>query len=154
MPKKHVIELSPEERKQLNVIVSKGRVLAQKRCHAQILLKADEGPEGPALNDEEVACAIDVSVRTVERVRRRLVEHGLDDALTRRSNPHGSQARRKLDGEGEARLTQIACGQAPEGRERWTVRLLADRLIELEIVDSISRETVRQTLKKTRSSRG
>ena len=154
MPKKYMIELSVDERKKLNAIVSKGRVLAQKRTHAQILLKADEGPEGPALTDAIIAHAMDVSVRTVERVRQRLVEHGLDDALRRRINPHGSRVRRKLDGKGEAHLTQIACSEPPEGRERWTMRLLADRLVKLEIVDSISRETVRRTIKKTKLSRG
>jgi len=154
MPKKYVVELSAEERANLNAIVSKGRALARKRQHAQILLKADEGPSGPAWKDEKIAESIDVSVRTVERVRQRLVEHGLEDALTRRTTPHGSRTRRKLDGEAEARLTQIACSKPPAGRLRWSVRLLADRLVELEIVDTISRETVRRTLKKTRSSLG
>ena len=154
MPKMYVVELSSDEREQLTAIVSKGRVLAQKRLHAQILLKADQGPGGPAWTDKQIADSTDVAVRTVERVRQRLVEHGLEDALTRRTNPYGSQARRKLDGEGEARLIQIACSEPPEGRQRWSVRLLADRLVELEVVDTISRETVRQALKKTNSSRG
>ena len=154
MPKKYVVELSADERAQLTAIVSKGRVLAQKRLHAQILLKADQAPGGPAWTDKQIADSIDGSVRTVERVRQRLVEHGLDDALTRRTNPYGSQARRKLDGEGEARLTRIACSEPPPGRERWTIRLLAERLVELEVVDTIGRETVRQALKKTNSSPG
>ena len=154
MPQKYVVQPSKDERTELGAYVSKGRVLARKRQHAQILLKADAGPSGPAWTDAKIAESLDVSVRTVERVRQRLVEHGLDDALNRRVNPHGTKARRILDGEGQARLTQIACSAPPEGRSRWSVRLLADRLVELEIVDSISRETVRRELKKTNSSLG
>ena len=154
MYKKYVVELSPDERLLLRGMVSKGQTSARKRLHAQILLKADEAKGGPAWRDEQIAEAFDVKVRTIERIRRRCVEHGLQDALVRRTNPHGLQKRRKLDGVGEARLSKLACSRAPDGRERWTLRLLADKLVELEVVDTISRETVRRTLKKTKSSLG
>ena len=152
MPKKYLVELSSGERSYLESLVSKGKGLARKIQHARILLKADSGPAGPAWTDERVAEAFEVNVRTVERIRRRLVEHGLDDALLRRQATHGP--RRRLDGAGEARLCQLACGAPPEGRQRWTLRLLADRLVELRVVDRISHETVRMTLKKTNSSLG
>lgn len=154
MPKKYVVELSVEERQMLGDLVSKGRVLAQKRKHAQILLKADEGLKGEAWKDEKIAEAYDVSVRSVERIRSRFVEHGLEDALTQRRNPNGPHALRKLDGAAEARLTKIACSDPPTGRQSWTMQLLADHLVRLEIVEAISRETVRRTLKKTKSNRG
>ena len=152
MPKKYIVELGAEERAYLRGIISKGRAAARKIQHAQILLKADSGVHGPGWTDQQIADAFSVSVRTVERIRRRLVENGLEDALTRRVNKYGS--RRKLDGEAEAHLIALACSEPPPGRARWTIRLLAEKLVELEIVDSIGRETVRTTLKKTRSSPG
>jgi hypothetical protein len=154
MPKEYLVELSASERTMLQEIVGKGRVLARKRQHAQILLKADQGRDGPAWPDERIAESVDVGVRTVERVRKRLVERGLDDALVARLDPHGPRTRRKLDGAGEARLCKLACSAAPRGRQRWTLRLLADRLVELDVVDTICYETVRRTLKKTNSSLG
>lgn len=154
MPKKYIVELSAKERAMLQEIVGKGRVLARKRQHAQILLKADQGPGAPAWPDEKIAESVDVGLRTVERVRKRLVERGLDDALVARLDPHGPRKRRKLDGAGEARLCQLACSAAPNGRERWSLRLLADSLVELNVVDAISYETVRRTLKKTNSNLG
>ena len=152
MPKKYVVELTAEEREFLEGIVSKGKAAARKIKHANIFLKADSGEHGPAWKDERIAEAFDVNVRTVERMRKRLVEHGLDDALVRVKSSTGP--RRKLDGEGEAKLCAIACSKPPEGRVRWTVRLLADKLVELEVVDSIGRETVRTTLKKMRLNPG
>ena len=152
MPKKYLVELSAEERTYLEGIVGKGRVLARKRQQAQILLKADEGALGPAWPDERIAEAFGVNVRTVERVRQRLVERGLEDSLVRRLPEQAP--RTKLDGAGEARLIALACSAAPRGRRRWTIRLLADKLVELQVVDSIGRETVRTTLKKTNSSLG
>ena len=104
------------------------------------------------MTDQEVANALDVGVATVHRVRQAYVEEGLQDALSRK--PAVRHRPRKLDGEGEARLVAVACGPAPEGRDRWTLELLADKLVELKVVDPIGKECVRQTLKKTRSSRG
>jgi hypothetical protein len=152
MPKKYLVELSADERQQLRGLVTKGKGAARKIQHAQILLKADSGPGGPAWTDERIAEAYGVRTRTVERIRQRLVEHGLEDALNRRQNKRGSRG--KLDGEGEAKLCMVACSQPPHGRQRWTMQLLADRLVELKVIDSISRETVRVTLKKTNSNRG
>lgn len=151
--KKYVIELSSNEREFLNEIMSKGKSKARKIQHAQILLKADESDEGVSWPDEKISNTLDVSVRTVERVRQRCVEHGLEDALVSRKNPNGAQ-RRKLDGHGEAHLCKLACSQPPEGREHWTLCLLRDRLVELKVVDTISRETVRSVLKKMRLNLG
>lgn len=146
--KKYVIELSSSECEDLQELVSKGKTSARKIQHAQILLKADESDEGPAWKDENIADAFEVSIRTVERIRKRCVEQGLEDALVHRKNPNGVH-RRKLDGHGEAHLTKLACSQPPEGRDSWTLRLLGNRLVELKVVDSICRETVRTALKKT-----
>ena len=153
MEKKHVVELTAEERWQLEGMVKKGKAQARKIQHARILLKADQGVLGPGWTDAQIAQACGAPVRTVERIRQRLVEGGLEAALTARRR--GEQApRRKLDGAAEAKLVAIACTPAPEGRCRWTIRLLADKMVELRIVDSLGRETVRQTLKKTRSNLG
>jgi transposase len=149
---KYTVRLSKEEREELEGIVKRGKVAAVKRRRAQILLKADARSDGPSLTDEQVAQALSVSTRTVGRVRKAYVEQGLSQAI----EPKQPERRRvpKLDGEKEARLIAVACQPAPAGRTRWTLRLLADKLVELEIVDSISKDTVRETLKKTRSSRG
>ena len=152
MPKKYLVELSAKERAQLEGILAKGRVLARKRHHAQILLKADQGPKGPAWTDERIAEAFEVNRRTVERVRQRLVEQGFQDALVRRQPEQ--RPRSKLDGAGEAKLIALACSHPPKGRRRWTIRLLADKMVELNVVDSIGREAVRIALKKTNSSLG
>lgn len=154
MAKKYVVELSAAERRQLQALVHKGQAAARKRLHAQILLKADQAAGGPGWIDQRIAEAFGLRVQTVERIRKRCVEHGLEDALVRRSNPHGPLMRKKLDGAAEARLCLIACSTPPDGRDRWTLRLLGDRLVELHVVDSIGRETVRKTLKKTSSSPG
>ena len=154
MPKKYMIELSADERKMLKSLVLARRVAARKRQHAQILLKADQASGGPAWTDERIAEAFDASVLAVERIRKRCVLHGLEDALERRQNPHGPLKRKKLDGAGEARLFQLACSAPPAGRERWTMQLLADQLVELSVVRSVSDETVRTTLKKMSSSPG
>jgi len=150
MAERYVVRLDEAERKQLSDLVMKGkrRVAAKKRLHAQILLKADEGSAGPAWLDDRVAEAFDVHSNTVRNVRRRFVQEGLEAALSRKKQVSPSR-QRLLDGEAEARLIAIACGAPPEGRIRWTLHLLADRLVELRIVDGISHETVRQTLKKT-----
>lgn len=153
MPKKtHHIRLSPEERVQLEAILRKGKASAQRQRHARILLFADTNGPGGGMSDSAIATATHTSIPTVERVRRICVEHGLERALERKDPER--EYPRKLDGKAEAQLIAMSCGEAPEGQARWTLRLLAERLVELEIVESISHETVRQTLKKTNSSRG
>ena len=152
MVKKYVVELSADERQQLEEVVSKGKSLARKIEHARILLKADQGPNGPGWTDERISQAYDVSPLTVGRLRQRLVEHGLEDALVRRQ--HEQPLRRKLDGAAEARVIALACSSPPKGRRRWTIRLLADKVVELEIVDAVGRETLRKMLKKTNLSLG
>lgn len=151
--KKYIVELSDKEKSYLQRIIKTGKAAARKIQHAQILLKADSGPHGPAWIDKKIARAFSVRPRTVERIRKRLVEHGLEDALTRRRSPSGPR-RRKLDGDAEARLIALTCSKPPKGQSRWTLQLLADKLVELRIVDSIGRETVRKTLKKTNLNRG
>ena len=153
MPKKlYVVTLTADERSSLQKLIATGKAAARKRLHAQILLKADAGPEGDVWKDQQIMEAFDVGRSTVERVRQRLVEEGLEAALTRK--PQQNRIARKIDGTAEAHLIATACSKAPEGRTRWTLRLLADRMVALELVDSISHETVRQVLKKTKSSRG
>lgn len=149
---KYVVRLTEEERAELLSLVNRGKVAAAKRRRAQILLKSDSGPEGSGATDKEVAEALDVGLMTVHRTRQAYVEEGFEAALVRKTRTRHRQ--RKLDGEQEARLVAMACGPPPEGRCRWTLRLLAGQMVELEIVESISKETVRQTLKKTTSSRG
>lgn len=146
------VRLTAEERAQLRALLSKGRASARTLTHARILLKADEGEAGPCLTDDEIALDLDVNRSTVERVRVRCVEEGFEAAL--RPRPSRQLHPRKLDGFQEAHLVALACSPAPKGRKRWSLRLLADKLVELEVVDDISHETVRQTLKKTNSSRG
>ena len=146
------VKLAPEERAELHKLLSKGKASARILTHARILLKADEGVDGPRLTDDEIAEALDVNRSTVERVRIRCVEEGFEAAL--RPRPSRQLHPRKLDGFQEAHLVALVCSPAPKGRKRWSLRLLADKLVELEVVDDISYETVRQTLKKTNSSRG
>ena len=150
--KKYRVRLSSEEQRELRGLVSRGRAAAYKQTHARILLLSDESQECGAMNDEEIARSLRVDNATVERVRRRCVEEGVEAALGRRQQVNRRQ--KKLDGRGEAHLMALACSQPPEGRAGWTLQLLADRLVQWEIVDSISTETVRQTLRKTNSSLG
>ena len=152
MVKRYRVRLSEEEQQGLRSLVSKGRAAAYKQTHARMLLLCDENQADGAMKDEEIARALKLGTATVERVRRRGVEEGLEAALGRRQQLNRRQ--RKLDGAGEAHLIALTCSQPPEGRAGWTLRLLADQLVECEIVDSISTETVRQTLKKTNSSPG
>jgi transposase len=151
--KKYKVTLTAEERQLLHDLVTTGKAAAKKLTHARILLKADAAPGGPAWLDQHIADAVEVSVATVERVRQRFVEQGLDTALNRKPRERPGREP-KLDGRAEARLIAVACSAPPEGRKEWTMRLLADKLVELEVVDSISDETVRRALKKMRSSRG
>lgn len=152
MPTKYRIKLTRDERTRLEGILRRGKVAALKQRHARILLHADENQPGGSTTDEQIAARVSVGRATVERVRSNCVLHGLEAALQRKRPER--EYLRKLDGHGEARLLAVACGAAPEGRARWSLRLLADRLIELEVVDSISHEAVRQTLKKTKSNPG
>ena len=151
--KKYKVTLTPDERGALRALVSAGQAAAKKLAHARILLKADAAAGGPAWTDERIAEAVEVSRATVERVRQRFVEDGLAAALVRKPQDRPSRPR-ALDGRGEARLIALACSAAPNGRASWTLRLLADKLVELRVVGAISGETVRQVLKKTRLSRG
>jgi transposase len=152
MPKKYRVTLTPEERDELTALVSKGKAAARALTHARILLKTDQAEGGPAWTDDAVCQALDVGLCTVMRVRQRFVEEGLEAALRPRPSPQAHP--RKLNGFQEAQLITLACSEAPEGQSRWSLRLLADRLVQLGQVAAISHETVRQTLKKTKSSRG
>lgn len=151
--KKYKVTLTAEERQQLSDLIAAGKGAAQKLAHARVLLKADAAAGGPAWTDDRIAEAVEVSRATVERVRQRFVEQGLDAALGRKQPDRPSRPR-KLDGRAEARLIALACSAPPEGRKEWTMPLLADKLVELEVVDAVCDETVRRVLKKTRSSRG
>jgi transposase len=147
MPAKlYRVDLTKEERRELEGLTRKGKVSARKMKRAQILLKADEG-----WRDEDIISAVEVGHSTVERTRQRFVEGGVAKALNEDTRP--GQVR-KLDGRGEAQLIAMVCSQQPESQARWTLRLLADRLVQLGVVEDISHETVRQVLKKTNLSRG
>jgi|KBSMisStaDraftv2_1062788.scaffolds.fasta_scaffold317901_2 transposase len=153
MAKKYHVTLTPEERSELERMVSAGKAAAQKLAHARILLKADEAESGPGWSDPQIAQALDVGLSTVWRVRQRFVEEGVAAALVPR--PSTRVYARKLDGAGEARLVKLACSKPPEGRKHWTLQLLADRMVVLGHAENgLSYETVRRVLKKTRSSRG
>jgi transposase len=150
--KKYRVTLTETERQQLLAMISAGKGAARRLAHARLLLKADQGPGGPGLSDEAVAAALELSRPTIERIRKRFVEEGLDAALDPR--PSQRPKRFKLDGEQEAHLIAIACSAPPNGAGRWTLRLLADRLVEIAMFDAVSYETVRQVLKKTNLSLG
>jgi hypothetical protein len=147
MNKKYIVRLTDEERAQLTELTRKGKAAASKIRHAHILLQADV--HGPAWTDTQIAESFSVSVNTVLGVRQRLVEQGLAAALNRKKPQRPSRTPR-LDGAGEARLIALRCGAPPAGHARWTLRLLADQAVALDIVEAISHETVRQTLKKMR----
>ncbi len=146
MPKKkYIVDLSTEEREQLRHLITRGKPSARKVTRARILLHAADG-----LTDEQIVAALNTGSATVERTRQRFVEEGLE-CLTERARPG---QRRKLSGTQEAHVIAVACTTAPDGRSRWTLQLLADKVVELKYADSIARETMRQVLKKTNSSRG
>ena len=149
--KKYVVRLSEEERARLEAFIGKGKRAAPLLTRARILLKADVSEAGDGWSDSRIAEALDTSIATVERARRQLVEEGFDAVLTRKSNPN-SAPRRIFDGAAEAKLIALACGQAPAGRARWTLRLLEEKVVELQIVESASDNTIGRTLKKTFSS--
>lgn len=150
--KRYRVTLTDEERAGLTAIVNKGKGNARPMIRSRILLLADEKRSDGGWKDADIVQALGVSQRTVERVREKCVELGIEAALN-----HTRSWKKKdkiLDGAAEARLVQLACSQAPDGREHWTLQMLADKLIELEIVETVSRETVRTTLKKTNLSLG
>ena len=150
--KRYRVTLTSEEREELNALVNKGTGSGRRLRRARILLMADESQEGGGWKDADIAKALGAHQRTVERTREKCVVEGIEVALNHtRPKKHRSKV---LDGAAEARLTQLACTEAPDGHERWTLQMLADKLIELEVVETVSRETVRTTLKKTNSSLG
>jgi hypothetical protein len=151
MTKKYRVTLSAAERDELAALIRKGKAAARKLAHARVLLQVDESASGPSGTDEQTACALHLSTRTIERVRERFVEQGLSAALL--PQPSTRRYERAFDGAQEARLIALACSAPPEGTSRWTLRLLAEQAIELKIVDTVSHETVRQALKKTNSGR-
>ena len=151
--KKYRVTLTAEERQQLSSLIATGKAAARKLAHARVLLHADAAPGGPAWTDQRIAAAVALGRATVERIRQRFVEQGLEAALNPRK-PDRPGRPRKLDGRAEARLIALACSAPPQGRKEWTMQLLADELVELEVVDTVCDETVRRALKKTRSSRG
>ena len=145
--KKYRVTLTADERHHLTTLIAAGKAAAQKLAHARILLKADAADGGPAWPDDRIAEALEVSRATVERVRQRFVEQGLEAALVRKKQAR-PRRQRALDGRAEAKLIALACSRPPDGRKAWTMRLLADKLVELEVVPSVSDETVRRSLKK------
>jgi transposase len=145
--KKYRVTLRAQERAELEAMISKGKAGARQLAHARVLLQSDEADAAPARTDREVASALDLSARTVERVRQRFVEEGIESAL--RPKPTKRIYARALDGAQEAHLIALACSSPPDGKGRWTLRLLAERVVELGYVESVSYETVRRTLKKT-----
>lgn len=151
--KKYKVTLSQEERRELDAISSKGKQTAQNVLNALILLACDEGPYQKERSiNETIARVLNVSMKTIDRVKKRFVEEGLDAVMTRK--PTSRVYARKADGDLEAHLIALSCSPAPEGHARWTLRLLADKVVELNYVESISHETVRRVLKKTSSSPG
>jgi len=140
------VHLTEDERTYLKSLIHKGKVAAHKRLHAEILLKADLGELGEKWQDKQIGETFGLSTRTVERVRERLVREGLEAALNRAAPVRARK--RKIDGENEAHLVALLCGDAPEGRSRWTLRLLGQRMVELGYVESVAHETIRQALKK------
>jgi transposase len=147
MPKKYRVTLTAEERVELEGMLGKGKADARKLAHARILLQADAADGGPARTDEQVAAGLNVGTRTVERVRQRFVEDGLQAALL--PKPTKRVYARVLDGAQEAHLLALACSAPPAGKRRWTLRLLAEQVVELKYADAVSHETVRRVLKKT-----
>jgi hypothetical protein len=152
MNKKHVLKLSIEERCELEVIAKSGVDKAVKSRRARALLLTDQGEVGPAWRDEDVAVAVGVTSRSIENWRKRACEEGPLESLSHR--PQRRKIVPLIDGKAEVELVKLACSTPPAGHSRWSLRLLANRLVELEIVESVCHETVRQCLKKTPSSRG
>jgi transposase len=145
---KYSVKLNQGQRKMLEDIVKKGEAPAKKIMHANILLKTDSGEHGPRWSVKKIQEALGVGSTVVKVVRKRFVENGIEDALNRREQPERPE-KRKITGRQEAQIIATLCTEKPEGQEKWTLRALTDRIIELEIVEQVSEETVRQVLKKT-----
>ena len=146
MKKQFPVHLTPDQRQQLQQMIASGKAKARELTHARVLLKADTSEGGPSWSDAQICEAVEVSPSTVVRIRKRYAQEGLDSAL--KAKQQQNRKARQLDGEQEAHLVALVCGDAPEGYARWSLRLLADKLVELKVVESVSHETVRQTLKK------
>lgn len=144
---KYSVELTANQRDALEQIVKQGDSPARKIMHAHILLKADKGPHGPRWSDTQIREAFGLGETILKRVRKQFVEEGMEAALNRKKQPKRPQKQR-LDGEQEAQIIAVLCTEHPEGAERWTLRALTDRVIELEIVETVSHETIRKVLKK------
>jgi hypothetical protein len=151
--KKYLVKLEPSEREQLEKLTRVGKSAAYRIRRAQVLLAVDQSEQGPGQTDEEVARTLHLSVRSLETVRKRFVEEGLEAVLSRKKQCRPSVVK-MFDGEKEAKLIALACGPVPEGRTHWTMELLANQVVVLKIVEHCSAETVRRTLQKTTSSRG
>ena len=151
--KKYIVQLSEEQRQALKQLIGSGVAPARKIMHAQILLKADSNETGPAWPDEQIQRTFEVGLSTVERVRKRFVEQGFEEALTRRPQPQRPE-KRILNGKHEAYLIALACGEKPEGHERWNVRLLAHKMVEAGYVEQVGRETIRVAFKKMNATPG
>jgi len=145
---KYIVELTSEEQEELAQLVSRGKAAARKITHARVLLQANESKDGPGWTDKQISQAFGVHINTIHGIRRRFVEHGLQAALERKEQDRPSR-KRIVDGDVEAHLIALRCGDPPKGTSRWNLRLLADKLVELEIVPTICHETVRKALKKT-----
>jgi len=150
--KKYVVKLSAEERERLTALIQSGKHPARKLTRARILLKADAGEAGEGWSDSRIAAALDTGLVTVARIRQQLVEEGFEAVLTPKRSP-ASARQRIFDGAAEAKLTALACSEPPKGRARWTLRLLEDKVVELNIVARVSDNTIGRTLKKTSLSR-
>lgn len=150
--KRYKVTVTDEERQNLLALISKGKAAAHKLARARILLQADQGPQGPAWSDEQIQQALHVGRMTVERTRHAFVEHGMDAALHRQNR--ATPGNQKVDGNKEAHLIAIACSTPPQGQKRWTLKLLANKMVELEHFESITAETIRQHLKKMHFSLG
>jgi transposase len=148
--KKYVVRLTEDQQAHLRTLISRGTASARTLSRARILLKANQGEGGAAWSDVAISEALEMGLCTVARMRQRYVNEGLEAALTHKAPER--EYRRKLDGEQEARLIALACSEPPTGREHWTLKMLAERLVALEVVDTVSHETVRQVLKQTNSS--
>ncbi len=146
--KKYIVRLDAEERRRLSQLVGSGKSAAYRIRHANVLLAADQSTDGPAVKDEQIARTLGISVRSIESLRQRFVEQGVEAALERKKQVRPS-VEPLFDGEREARLIAVACGPKPQGRTRWTLQLLADRVVELKVVEHCSADTVGRVLKKT-----
>lgn len=149
---RYKVTLTQDEHEQLKKVLGKGSHSSQQYRNACILINSNEGPYGQKLNNEQIAQVLQINTKTVERVKQRFVEEGFESCMDRK--PYPKQGPKKTDGDFEAHLIALSCSEAPEGYARWSLRLLADKMIELKYTDSISHETVRQVLKKTKLNRG